>query len=931
MKIADIRRFITNLKMITESTPLTDIRKSIIGKGNPIRITDDEDEWFSINKEKFLILLNSIVGPNASGNIKSLSNFDTTKYFTEEKPKKLKAKSLSDALIREIKAIEARDDYASNKSNTSLENQFEMEEIKPGISIFAVYTPLANVYLSHKLLKSPTSVTPTWCIASPNSANKMWSYYKLYESEYPAVFIVTKTNENGFYDDFKYELKCDPLKTKAFVDGDITLQQLVDEWRDPEQKEEKISSSSLFKRFKISRNEVSTAIKNLMTSEKGQDFSKKYGKKMFEKYKKNINSKDDDEIRFNFLLKACQNGTFSDFTNKVKPDEKDFFIKRLMDYNNLFEDDIIKLQVSPSKKVIDYLIKNKRCTNYSIDWAINLGGEDYGFKVYKSMDDDVIDGFTFYSFKNKKEIIKKSLEIDKVNTSLMAVSFNNDMEYFDAIFDRMEEKNLIDNKTYRFFYNNRKTPNTEESKIRCLNALIKNDKVDSETLSFIYGNNRYKKSEEFEKAMEHLIKSKNVNQEVYVYALRYNGSQYADECLNLLMKNGDINVNTLDYTAIYNPDRDGKSAEKVLKYLLKQNKISQKLLKIVSKKQILQKYLPKITSYLINNDKFSPKDANTLLFDRATCVTDDCVRGIISYSKKEGRHLDYLLKDMMEYSRDRKTLDALIGSFIKYDVYSEEILRYILFKRTSSKMKEFLDAKIKNNKVSKETLKSLIKYGDKNLVEKVVKSLVKLDKIDFFVIYDFLEDGGFKDITLNLIKLLIRKNKFDDKCFKVVVAYDVEEMIKPGLKAIMKNGNFTSETFKIILKTKNQSLIKSSIKYILDNGISSNSIISSLIEVGEEKYIPSVLDNMEKMDNLNSGTLYHFIETDKKTFNRLFEYMMKHDKFNITDLTLLSLYKKYDCASAVIKHFVDKGISKEKMKEAVRNNQKLIEEIENYS
>ena len=65
-----------------------------------------------------------------------------------------------------------------------------MLKIGNGIELYSVFTPKANTYLSFNLLKS--NQIPTWCIASPSTANKFWGEYNLWKSKYPAVFIIVK-------------------------------------------------------------------------------------------------------------------------------------------------------------------------------------------------------------------------------------------------------------------------------------------------------------------------------------------------------------------------------------------------------------------------------------------------------------------------------------------------------------------------------------------------------------------------------------------------------------------------------------------------------------------------------------------------------------------------------------------------------------------
>ena len=320
MKISDIQRFINNFKLLSESTPLTQIRKSVMGKGNPIRVGKEELNWFekSQNKDRFIKLLNKILNNDSQNELKSLQSIDTDPYFEideETKKRCFKPQSLYNALTSKIDAIKERKLYTNSKSDKSLEAQYQKLALKNGIEVYAVYTPLANQQLTHKILKTETS--PTWCIAS-SSAYHYWSYYKLYNAEYPAVFIVARKLKSGSYDDMKYELKCNPTKTSYFKNGHMTLSDFVDEWRNPLQTEKTVSETSLLKNYGIDEEYLENAIRKLMNSSKAKGFSKKYGSDMRSKFTEKIsNAKNEQERRQN-LIRACQNGTFGDYMNLIK-------------------------------------------------------------------------------------------------------------------------------------------------------------------------------------------------------------------------------------------------------------------------------------------------------------------------------------------------------------------------------------------------------------------------------------------------------------------------------------------------------------------------------------------------------------------------------------------------------------------------------------
>lgn len=306
MKIKDIHNFIQKI-MIFESTSLFQIRKSVLGKGNPIRIGKEEIDWFekTQNKERFIKLLNKILDSDTKNELKSLQSFDTDDYFVmdeETKKRYLKPQSLFNILSSKIDAIKERKIYTNNKSDKSIEAQYQKLSLKNGIELYAVYTPLANQQLTHKILKTKTA--PTWCIAS-STANTFWSSYDLYNAEYPAVFIVARKLKSGEYEDTKYELKCNPKKTVDFKNGLISLKDFVDEWRNPNQRESNFSNTSLFKNFDIDKDYLEKAIRKLMNSNKAKSFSKKYGNRcepsLMKKYPIPKTKKKRDNILFELV------------------------------------------------------------------------------------------------------------------------------------------------------------------------------------------------------------------------------------------------------------------------------------------------------------------------------------------------------------------------------------------------------------------------------------------------------------------------------------------------------------------------------------------------------------------------------------------------------------------------------------------------------
>lgn len=451
MKIIDIRNFINKLRFLNESMSLNDLRKRLLsdekGEGKSLKIFKKEQKWYDENKRELIKNLNMIVGKDKEDDLKSLVNLDTEPYFIN---KELKPKTLYDDLGRKISATKSRVNYTKS-NNSGISNQYEMIELSNGVELYAVYTPVANSTLTHKILKTKTQ--PTWCIAS-SSASYYWNYYKLYNAYYPAVFIVAQKLSDGTYNDMKYELKCSPKKTQYFAHHRITLPQLVDEWRNPTQTERTYKETSLFNEFKITLNELTDGVRKLMTSEKGKSFSKNFGKDMMDDFNFNIKKNKNNNERIKFLIKACQNGTFQKFHKQVKKDEREFFIDRLIEYNNLFEEDVDNFEQYSNKKAILNLAKNKRCSSSkSLKWAADNFDESTVKKVVFSIDEDrleagLLDILWSKNMNNIADIFVQRLIDGKLKYSWMildTVLKHNKEEYLKPILKLFKKRGDIHN------------------------------------------------------------------------------------------------------------------------------------------------------------------------------------------------------------------------------------------------------------------------------------------------------------------------------------------------------------------------------------------------------------------------------------------------------------------------------------------------------
>ena len=403
MKIIEVARFVNTLKNLNEGISLAELRKKII-KGE-VKASSEQSDWYDDekNKDSLISTIGRVVGPNADKELNlKLRSIDTDDYY---KKGVIKPKSLRDDLKYKILTLKARDDY--NNSNISLEDQYEMLKIGNGIELYSVFTPKANTYLSFNLLKS--NQIPTWCIASPSTANKFWGEYNLWKSEYPAVFIIVKRgktiikkkDENGNFvldekdknvmeevTNLKYEVRLNINEIEHFLEDYVTLNDVIGEFRDAHQHERKYDESSFYEYMDLTEDDFDSAMRKLLTSKKAHTFSKRFGKNSYETIYSEVKS-NDDETRQMALLKACQMGWLNDVWRDVKDNEVDFIIDNLITYGTLNEDSLMlfdkKYSNATLEKAIKFCIKGKRCTNYILELCIGYNKLQFVKDVFYSI------------------------------------------------------------------------------------------------------------------------------------------------------------------------------------------------------------------------------------------------------------------------------------------------------------------------------------------------------------------------------------------------------------------------------------------------------------------------------------------------------------------------------------------------------------------
>ena len=644
MKIIDIQRFINKFKILTEAVTLPNIRQGILGKKGKKEypVIDSDKEWYEKHKDEVLKTIDKALNDEDKTLKIKLQKFDTDDFFTDDKPRKLKVKELLKAVRRNFISQVERSRKTEDKT-IGIEAQYEMMEMGNDVEIYAVYTPMANRHLTHTKLWVQGCYSPTWCIAS-STANNMWNHYHLYEAEYPSVFIVAQKTVSG-YNKEKYELKCDPHKSVSFKDGEISLEEWVDEWRNPTQTEKTIDETSIFDTFKITPEDLENTIRKLLNSKKSSNFSKKFGKEMLNLYTEKINSGDED-TKMEYLTKACKNGTFINFITKFDKEDREYFLDELIRYNTLTEAEVQEMNIQNNNKALLYLIKMKRCTYKSLEWANRYFDNNMVRRVYHSLPDEILsledfDDFNvrrviFENIKNVKglteEFVNYQIKNGNVsNTTLECVQ--NDTELFSKCIENIINNDGVDNETLYY------VESDEDLLKNCVEFLIKNDRVDNETLEYVKNDKiilkkcienlikndrvdnetlKYVKNDEiiFKKCIENLIKNDEIDDDTLEYIK--NVKVLLKMYIEFLIKNERVCIDTLEYVK-----NDKVLFEKCVEFLSKNNRLRSYDLIYVDDREIIEMCL----EYLIKNNKISLQFLNDIREQRPDL--DDYIKTIL--------------------------------------------------------------------------------------------------------------------------------------------------------------------------------------------------------------------------------------------------------------------------------------------------------------
>lgn len=627
--------------MISEAVTLPQIRRGIIGKEKEIPVIESDKEWYEEHKSEILSTLEKALNVDDKTLKIKLQKFDTDKFFTNDRPRKLKVKELVRAVRKNFISEVERSKMSEDKT-TGFEDQYEMAKMKNGVEVYAVYTPLANRYLAHTKLKSEGSIPPQWCIASSSAANH-WSTYFLYLSEYPSVFIVAQKNKSGIYNPMKYQIKCGYMGSGSlqFKNGKKSLENWISELRDPKQDEENCDDTSLFKNFDITLEELEEVIRKLVNTEKAKGFSKKYGREMIQDFSDKIKNGDED-TKMKYLIKACKNGLFWNYTHYMNAEYRDFFLDELIRYETLDEDTVEDMELTGDKKAILSLIKMKRCSIKSLEWSNQYFDNNMVKRVYLSLSDEILT-----NKETRNDIIKNIENIDGLTENYVNYLISNDCaDNFTLQYIKKDDVNLF-----------RKCVNYLISKCKCdnycfrimtrdvtslknfVNYLISKDKLDGYDFYEYVDKYLYKDKEIIRKCVDYFI-SKN---EIRHYILESHGvamdSVSAGKCVDYLLYNDEFECRHL--------------------YLLKNNK----------------RKIGKCMDYLLSKDKFLGNYLSDEIIQNNPKILEKCVDYLISKDNFNFHYLNYLrdFPDLymkcLDYLKSKDEVDDRDIFFLKNKIH----------------------------------------------------------------------------------------------------------------------------------------------------------------------------------------------------------------------------------------------------------------------
>ena len=815
--------------MISEAVTLPQIRRGIIGKEKEIPVIDSDKEWYEGHKSEILSTLEKALNVDDKTLKIKLQKFDTDDFFTKDKPRKLKIKNLLKSVRKNFISEVERMHQIEDKT-IGIDTQYEMMKMENGVEVYAVYSPMANRYLTHNKLWVQGCFSPTWCIAS-SSANNYWNMYHLYEADFPSVFIVAQ-KKNSVYNPIKYELKCNPYKSLQFKTGEISLKDWVDEWREPEQHEKIYNETSLFDSFNITVEDLENVIRKLLNTKKAEGFSKKYGKEMIDLYTEKIKSRDED-TKLEYLTKACKNGTFINFCDKIDKDDKEYFLDELIRYGTLTEVEVKKMELMNNEKTLLKallnLIKNKRCTYLSLEWAKKYFDGNMVKRVYHSLPDEILLMENFEGINVRAKIFETIRNVDGLTTeyanyliqkgevnNVTLVYVRKDKEPLTKCVDYLIKNGKVDNDTLDYVRKDK------ESLTKCVDYLIKNGKVDNDTLEYV------RNDEELStKCIYSMIENDKVDNTTLINYVNKDDKELLTKCLYSMIENGKVNNDTLHYYV----KNDKELLSKCIYSMIENGKVNNFTLRFVrNDKELLRKCVDNLIS--------------------KNCVDDNALKYVGCDEESLRKCVDYLIS---KNKIDRKTLSELFG------VDKTSIIKKVLIYLADKNKVYVIYYALRDGRFNEKNIATLCKILDEREMNDVLRELL------------FYEDS-FDDYYIRLYEEILKRCSSSTKIISCSMLFDRESL---DVDDILNTTFENSEDDESILKNLVKCFINSGYKSYFDKALNDDYegryalyyLINNLEKNNKGDYFEKSIENVEMFENTYKDFI-SFLKQNKEYFER---------------------------------------------------------------
>lgn len=483
-------------------------------------------------------------------------------------------------------------------------------------------------------------------------------------------------------------------------------------------------------------------------------------------------------------------------------EEKRFYIERLKEYDSLFEFHFTRMGIKPSISDLNNLIKTKRCTSTSLQWAKNgneFSSEEerkkFMLKILTSIDDDVLDWYCVVMFgDNKKEATNLLIEKGKINPGIYKriKEIYNDKNR-GKIYRSVIKHNKMTNDILRdmlmcyqvdnYYIEDEENKTTLEMIEDAFDAMIKSNTISSHTLDTISHFDLTRKNKKyFDIVIDFLIDDDKCDQDLIstIKGIQKRVKEYHQSEYNAplyFIKN---------------------RLEDIIKNLIKNEKIDDKITTFVLDMKIESMYIP-VLKELIESNKYKSPD-NLLIKCLKRDKTDISTNYVFKWCVKKDFLSVYILKILAKY----KKVD-LIKQFIKYypltwmprlghmmdimaDFDSGSLFKYAL--ETSFKHSKNINLKedhphfssIKNKKCFDIFMKFILtKYG----------SLISPEYFVDYVYRDANSMDNFKDYIPDIINAMKTNNNLDGSVLCTLFDAKMgEDLMKEVLDILLKNKKY---------------------------------------------------------------------------------------------------------------------------------------------